>query len=92
MGTRWRRFPNLLCFNRLLRYPAPHALSVTRAVQSVASDGGLARQLVAHCLDTVLNSQLVDDAPDPKDARRMLKQLAVAPLTAACARPSGGRR
>eukprot|EP00658_Telonema_sp_P-2_P006023 TRINITY_DN12290_c0_g1_i6.p1 TRINITY_DN12290_c0_g1~~TRINITY_DN12290_c0_g1_i6.p1 ORF type:complete len:873 (-),score=285.27 TRINITY_DN12290_c0_g1_i6:265-2883(-) len=76
---------NLLCFNRLLKYPTPHSDAIIKAFHSIASDTSLSTVVLQHCLDTVLNSQLIEDVPDPKNSSKLVKDLAQSPLSAACA-------
>lgn len=76
---------NLLCFNRLLKYPTPHSDAIIKAFHSISSDTSLSNVVLQHCLDTVLNSQLIEDVPDPKNSSKLVKDLAQAPLSAACA-------
>jgi hypothetical protein len=71
-----------LCFNALVKHPAPHPPHVVRTVQSIAHDVNLARQLVPYCLDTILNSQIVEDKVDGKGKKS--RALNPVPLSAVC--------
>jgi hypothetical protein len=76
---------SLIVFNGLLRYDTPHSPAVVKAFSAVCGDSSLAEQLLNHCLDMVLNSQLVEDVPDPKDPKKLVRDMAPLPLAAACA-------
>ena len=75
---------SLLVYNGLLRYETPHTPAVIKAISAVCGDSALAEMFLNHCLDTVLNSQLVEDIPDPKDPKKLVRDMAMLPLAAAC--------
>lgn len=76
---------SLMAFNTLLRFGVPHTEAVVKAFQAIAADTTLSTMIIQHCLDLVLNSQLVEERPDPKDKKRMVRGLAPVPLAAVCA-------
>ncbi|CUE89705.1 Hypothetical protein, putative [Bodo saltans] len=75
---------SLMSFNTLLKFEVPHTDAAVKSFQAIAADASLSTMLIQHCLDLVLNSQLVEERPDPKDKKRMVRGLANIPLAAIC--------
>lgn len=73
-----------LCFSVLLKNEAPHPPHVIKAMQSAANDGTLSKNFAKYCLDAILNAQLVEDRPDPKNKGKFIRGLNPIPLSAAC--------
>jgi hypothetical protein len=76
----------LACFHAVLNLmEPPYSLPVVQAIESIGNDSGLARTFLLHCVDSLLNSQLVEERADAKDKRRSVMDVTIVPLAAAAA-------
>jgi hypothetical protein len=63
------------CFEAVVKkHPPPHGPHVVRAIQAIAGDAALQGAFIKYCVDTMLNSPLLDEKG----------QLNTSPLSAAC--------
>ena len=77
---------SVCCFNGLLKaYKCPHAPNVIKAVQAVGSDSALAPVFVAHCLDTILNTQLSEDRVIDEKTKKTARDVSHVGTAATCA-------
>lgn len=72
----------MLCLNALLSYEVPHSYAIIEAYHTIGNDASLAKLVIQHSLDKILNSQLVEESADQISGKSLVKSLARAPFGA----------